>query len=220
MTSASGGCVILALPLEVRLTIYRVLFGYDTATISADGRKALHVYYIQPQDRCAQILKTCRKIAEEARPVLYQSTTFLIPRASIPGFPYSDDTIRQTIPLFQNVVLDASATIQKDQWQKILMGFYRLSLQSLRVTCSIVQWVYPDRVAFRDPRALPYDDCYDAIMAGCLMLLIKTPLNTIVDESKPGRRICFDLKRVNGLKTDSRVSLILQEIYDCTNTFS
>ena len=45
-----------------------------------------------------------------------------------------------------------------------------------------------------------------------MMLLIKTPLNTLVDESKPGHRICLELKRLNSLKIDSRVSSILSEL--------
>lgn len=209
MPSNPGTKTLLSLPLEVRLAFYRTLLGNAIATISCDSS----YHYVQPQDRSAQILRTCRQTAEEATPVLYRDTTFLMPRGTIYSFPYICTTIRDTVPLFQNVRLDASARVTREDWCEIWKGFYALPLQSLRVTCSMVHWLYPDRLAFHEYDGLSYDEAFDEIMAGCLMLLVKTPLNTLVDESKPGRRICFELKHVNSLKVDSRVSLVLCEAY-------
>lgn len=84
----------LGLPVEIRLNIYSQLFGTGIAHVQG-GRQdagaapaAPEMFpnspeMIQSPDRSSQLLRTCKAILIEARPVLYKNTTF---RSSFQAF--------------------------------------------------------------------------------------------------------------------------------------
>lgn len=77
----------LNLPFEIRLNIYDQLFGEDTAFINS-GRQDTGLEAELPsllpcsipgpygRGRSGQVLRTCKEILAESRPVLYQGTLF------------------------------------------------------------------------------------------------------------------------------------------------
>lgn len=78
---------LFQLPLEIRLSIYSELFGNGIAHVDG-GRQDIGVEAESPnmlpaitqsprlQQRSAQLLRTCKAVLAEARPVLYENTIF------------------------------------------------------------------------------------------------------------------------------------------------
>lgn len=77
----------LQLPIEIRLQVYAELFGEDIAIVDGGrqdtGSEAETPTVLprlnrspQRQQRSAQLLRTCKLIMAEARPILYQNTLF------------------------------------------------------------------------------------------------------------------------------------------------
>lgn len=77
----------LRLPIEIRLSVYEELFGQGVASIDG-GRQdtgtesrapsmiPVATGRVRTQQRSAQILRTCKTILAEARPILYRNTVF------------------------------------------------------------------------------------------------------------------------------------------------
>jgi hypothetical protein len=94
---------LLDLPFEIREIIYSHVFGYGIAqldvsmglicssyaygtsrTFSVPGSSVVAQSYINPTCRSSQMLRTCRKIFEEARPIFVKQTKFVVsPYASL-----------------------------------------------------------------------------------------------------------------------------------------
>lgn len=78
----SGRVSFLDLPAELRLKVYSDLFGFEETTLPRWG--------INQPPRTIQLLKTCRQIHDEARPVFYRQTSLVINGNKVLPFP---DTI-------------------------------------------------------------------------------------------------------------------------------
>ncbi|KIW03757.1 uncharacterized protein PV09_05062 [Verruconis gallopava] len=73
-------CLLLQLPVELRLQIYQYLLTSSEAQLATlrplTTRKHLSSYLIPALNIHPNILRTCRLIHEEAGPILYKSNTF------------------------------------------------------------------------------------------------------------------------------------------------
>lgn len=107
--------LLLQLPLEIRLNIYAQLFGQETVILDA-GRQDVGSRARRPrllsfttstthcQPRSAQILRTCRVVLEEARPMLYAHTMFKTVTDAFAGkIPLEFSTEHLTAPLVRHM---------------------------------------------------------------------------------------------------------------------
>jgi hypothetical protein len=89
----TGGASLLDLPVEIRLSIYSLLFRPSKVTLDAGNPPANQsclipaAAYIRKQQcaRSSQLLRVCKEILHESRPVLYANTTFHVTTHTFTG---------------------------------------------------------------------------------------------------------------------------------------
>ncbi len=81
------------LALEIRLRVYEALFGAERVSVEAELDFAVRIPppgiregFIRPSPRSAQLLRVCRQLLQEARPVLLDNAVFCVNRFACPSF--------------------------------------------------------------------------------------------------------------------------------------
>jgi len=144
----------LQLPLEIRLDIYSHLFGdvvahvdggrQDTGTeAEAPSIFAKPGSQLRRQQRSAQLLRTCKTILVEARPILYQHTVFRINFQAFAGrLPVKMTAENPSYPHVRHLEWSLSCDMLKryDPTDIHIDDDEARHLQSLQLTCQAENW--------------------------------------------------------------------------------
>src|SRR5947209_2757503 len=92
MVQGSQSCTLLHLPVEIRLQIYAELFGTGKVILDGGDHQQTSCFVsstVAPistaAGRSSQLLRTCKAILSEARPVLYANTVFHVIQQTFAG---------------------------------------------------------------------------------------------------------------------------------------
>ena len=140
----------LRLPLEIRLTIYGLVFQDSNATFSAK-RKADDTYPLLPADmiplhgtqRGAQLLRTCKVVLFEAQPILYSRTRFHVTAHAFAGkLPYMVTNGHPTAPHVQHLVWQLDCDLMKHFYPDDLRldSTALAELKTLELRCRAETW--------------------------------------------------------------------------------
>ena len=145
---------LLHLPIEIRLNIYTHLFDDDIAYVSGGrqdvgktaGRATMLpplTESILPQERGAQLLRTCKAILAEARPVLYKHTIF---RSSFQAFagrlPTRMSNNNPTLPHVRHLEWQLNCDLLKvyDSSDVHITATDVRNLQTVQLNCQAENW--------------------------------------------------------------------------------
>lgn len=140
----SSSCLLLHLPLELRLVIYEELFQGGRFHLRQRGRTgawfkdALKGH--TKSDNYVALLATCQKIHEEAKPVLYANCTFCFhvrigyPSKWVPGQPSSLTT--KYLDACKGRSIDLSHLINHFRLLEIQLKIQQSNCQTLQDDCS------------------------------------------------------------------------------------
>lgn len=144
----------LDLPLEIRLEIYSHVFGDGVAHVDG-GRQdtgsesqAPSILPLPGKQLCqrqwsAQLLRTCRIILAETRPILYQHTIFRINFQAFAGrLPVQMAAGHPSYTLVQHIEWSLSCDLlKKYEPMDVMIGESDMHhLQSLQLTCQVENW--------------------------------------------------------------------------------
>ena len=144
----------LQLPLELRLEIYSHLFGdvvahveggrQDTGTeAEAPSILAKSGNHLRRQQRSAQLLRTCKTILAEARPILYQHTIFRVNFQAFAGrLPVKMSAGNPSYQHVRHLEWSLSCDMLKryDATDVQIDDKEARNLQSLQLTCQAENW--------------------------------------------------------------------------------
>jgi len=142
---------LLGLPVEIRLQIYSELFGVGRVVL--DGGDSQQTSSIVPstaapittvESRSSQLLRTCKTILYEARPILYANTVFHVIRHTFAGsLPSSFTDNHPSAKYICDVIWQMECDILK-RWYEDDLQFQRAaewaSLRSLEIRCHVDAW--------------------------------------------------------------------------------
>ena len=151
MTDQKRPLNFLALPVEIRLQVYSELFGAGK-TVLDGGNNQQSTCFISStaapittaSSRSSQLLRTCKTILFEARPILYDSTVFHVIRHTFAGSlpsSFSDDhpTAKQVGHLIWQVECDILKRWYEDDLQFGTSEDWA-NLQTLEIRCRVDAW--------------------------------------------------------------------------------
>jgi hypothetical protein len=156
---------LLCLPIEIRLQIYAELFGTGRVVLDGGDHQKTSCFVSSTaapittaESRSAQLLRTCKTILYEARPVLYTNTVFHVVQHTFAGSlpsSFTDDhpSAKHICDVIWQVECDMLKRWYEDdlQFQK---GADWVSLRSLEIRCRVDAWrgsycgVVDDRAGF------------------------------------------------------------------------
>jgi hypothetical protein len=142
---------LLCLPVEIRLQIYAELFG--TGKIVLDGGDHQKTSCIvsstatpitTAESRSSQLLRTCKTILYEARPVLYANTVFHVIRHTFSGsLPSTFTDNHPSAKHISDVIWQVECDILK-RWYEDDLQFQEAadwaSLKTLEIRCRVEAW--------------------------------------------------------------------------------
>ena len=142
---------LLSLPVEIRLQIYSELFG--AGRIILDGGKHQKTTSVisstsapitTVQSRSSQLLRTCKTVLDEARPVLYANTVFHVIQHTFAGsLPSSFTDSHPSAQYICDVIWQVECDILK-RWYEDDLQFQGAadgaSIRSLEIRCRVDAW--------------------------------------------------------------------------------
>lgn len=205
----------LDLPLETRVQVYHHLFPVVELRIDVEirtraGGQKDRVCSSSLIDCSGQLLRTCRTILTEARPVLMEAVLVSFTRhvdayyrltkcLDIESHPRARDVRRLTIDIDAE---DASQLkVHSDGAPNLPM------IDFLEITCRSVDW-QTNSLTVSHPRKTPvqYDIIHKDLVEAAVQLLVGTRLDTLEDKSKNGVKVILQLVRTKGSSNDTAVS--------------
>jgi hypothetical protein len=140
----------LDVPVEIRLHIYSLIFEQRTAILSATRRADDH-YSLVPAaasplhrtQRSSQLLRVCKTILHEARPILYANTEFRVVAQAFAGrLPCSMTNGHPAAPHIQRLTWQLECDLLKHLYETdIDIDSTSLSqLKSLEIRCRAEAW--------------------------------------------------------------------------------
>lgn len=144
----------LGLPLEIRLNIYETLFSQGVALVdggrqdTGEESRAPSIIpapttLVRTQQRSAQMLRTCKTILAEARPVLYNNTLFRTTFQAFAGrLPVQMTTGHPSAPHVRHLDWHLNCDLLKkyDPAEVCLSPTDAQSLQSVQIVCQAGNW--------------------------------------------------------------------------------
>lgn len=141
----------LCLPVEIRLQIYAELFGSGKVILDGGDHQKTSCFLSSTAapiktapDRSSQLLRTCKTILYEARPVLYANTVFHVIRHTFAGsLPSSFTDDHPSAKHICDVIWQVECDILK-RWYEDDLQFHTFadwaSLRSLEIRCRVDAW--------------------------------------------------------------------------------
>jgi hypothetical protein len=144
-------CALLHLPVEIRLQIYAEVFGIGKVILDGGDHQQTSCFVssmVAPiptaPGRSSQLLRTCKTILSEARPVLYANTVFHVIQQTFAGsLPSSFTDDHPSAMHIHDVIWQVECDILK-RWYEDDLEFQRAadwaSLKSLEIRCRVGAW--------------------------------------------------------------------------------
>ena len=144
-------CALLYLPVEIRLQIYAELFGTGKVILDGGDHQKTSCFVsstVAPistaPGRSSQLLRTCKTILSESRPVLYANTVFHVIQQTFAGSLPSSFTDDQPSAMHvHDVIWQIECDILK-RWYEDDLQFQKAadwaSLRSLEIRCRVDAW--------------------------------------------------------------------------------
>jgi hypothetical protein len=142
---------LLFLPVEIRLQIYAALFGAGKIVLSGGDHQTTSCFVSSTaapittaEGRSSQLLRTCKTILYEARPVLYANTVFQVIQHTFAGsLPSSFTDGHPSAQHICDVIWQVECDILK-RWYENDLQFQRVadwaSLRNLEIRCRVDAW--------------------------------------------------------------------------------
>lgn len=145
---------LLQLPCEIRLIIYSHLFGKQIAYIDGGRQDAgaetkmpailpNQLKLSHPHGRSAQLLRTCKIILEEARPLLYGQTTFRTSSQAFAGrLPVRVMGEDMTLPFVRRLEWDLRCDLLKRYCpEDVCINENDVCrMESIQLSCQVENW--------------------------------------------------------------------------------
>lgn len=200
----------LDLPPEIRVNIYRHLFGSVRAKIDA------HILYqtntgetkvwnsVDPGDYSSQLFSTCKTISKEASPVFFDNTIFSMHRA-VSLFCYMKPRPSPVLQMYK--IRHLEVDLRPEQLQDYPQRLYEMgdqietanfqTLKSLKLVCHAVEWRYPPWAACNNFKVrVPFRLAQEQVGLIAYAFLQNTNMNWMENKSKNDVRIMFQVSTV------------------------
>ena len=214
---------LLDLATETRLHIYESLLDYKRVTVEADldltsTRPVQDCLsrgdFIRPSHRSGQILRTCKQILNEARPVLHKNTIFVVNRLASPDtLPY---TIKASPSFGQMRHLEIDMALQ-DLHSTLVWNVQGESyvdwLHSLKITCTSQSWINATgarAIRWAGHQLSTYEDVHEEARRFMVDMWLDAGFTYFEDKSVENEELEFYLSRDRAtaeLKQDGRIRL-------------
>ena len=209
MATALHGRSFLDLPLEIRINIYRELFGVREAIVDShiieDNTTVRRVFCTAEVDeRSSQFLRICKTIQTEAESVLHENTTFKFTR-QVDFVDYMQPDLDQIpyVSHIRHLEVDFKPQILQD----IPQGFSELrkclrlakfeTLTDLKLTCHAIEWYRTDLVASYNLKIRSsFETAHEALEMVGFAFLKSTSMNCMEDKSKDGVHVVFQMSTI------------------------
>ena len=208
----------MTIPIDIRLNIYGLVFGVDTATLEAQyiASENRNYSYLLHKQRSSQILQTCDKVCKEARVILFANTTFIVnTHADFHRLPYETNCLREPWMMKYLVWKIATNDLQK-RWRT---GDLHVSetlfpgLESMEIYCAGPTW--------ESTRVLPsftmtYEDGRTKVLLLGMSHMNGSRFKRLVEDSTCRGQIRLKLSRaIDEPNHDVRANLSGVTAFDC-----
>lgn len=209
MATAVAGRCFLDLPLEIRLDIYRDLFGFgialvDIQRIETTDSSFKRFFVTEIEERSSQFLRTCKTIWTEAAAVFYENTTFKLNRqVDFVFYMQPDSSSASKLAKLRHVEVDFKPEKLKDlpqgfsEAKKLVRAAGLEMLTDLKLTCHAVEWrkthlVQTEHLKIR----IPFETAHEVLELIGYAFLKNTRMNCMEDEGKIMVHVVFQLSTI------------------------
>ena len=215
-------CRLFELPSEIRDRVYRTLFQHkriaveadldiQSANVEIDDR----VSFVLPCQRSSQVLYTCRRILDEARPVLLDNTVFVVRRFACPNIiPYAALNPAPNAGRMRHLEINIA---YPDLLRMIVLHVegetFLKYLKTLKLCCTYDAWIRkiePDTLWWCEAHFDTYQEVYHEVRKRVLHIWVDSRFTYLEDESIEGENVSFSLWRGKG--EDNAESMVRREL--------